>query len=271
MRHLRSILYALVLAPAVWILCGASDAGPLSVALLVLAGAAYAILLFAPISPLGPVLAGLIFLVLGGWGVAAPDSYAGIWSAGVTRDGFDLSRPGYALGLVLAVPLLATALNVRRWRGYEPSQLPLIGTLDRARGAAAAPGMPVAEEPTAAFSRAGIAAPVSAPPEPPIEAVPTEPLEPAPAGSVSAEPGAAGPRSSVLVPVAAAGDEPTVVTGADDQPTVVAGTDGEPTVVAGAGDGPTVAASPDSGDDPTIFVVDSSGQATASTPALSAA
>ena len=76
MRHLRSILYALVLAPAVWVLAGvgltqdltdrARDGGSLETAtamlLLLLAGAAYAILIFAPISPRGPCCSGLAFL-----------------------------------------------------------------------------------------------------------------------------------------------------------------------------------------------------------------
>src|SRR6188768_2281574 len=92
-RHLRSIIYALVLAPAVWILCGvgfdqdltgrARDNGGIEslsgVLLLLLAGAAYAILLFAPISPAGPALAGLVFAVVGAWARLAPESYAAVW------------------------------------------------------------------------------------------------------------------------------------------------------------------------------------------------
>ncbi|MEV6490751.1 hypothetical protein AB0M20_19350, partial [Actinoplanes sp. NPDC051633] len=75
MRHVRSILYALVLAPAVWVLCGvgftqeltgrAQDSGGgletlAAILLVLLAGTAYAILLFAPISPAGPASAGLV-------------------------------------------------------------------------------------------------------------------------------------------------------------------------------------------------------------------
>jgi hypothetical protein len=158
-RHLRSILYALVLAPAVWILCGvgfdqdltgrARDNGGIEslfgVLLLVLAGAAYAILLFSPISPAGPLLAGLAFLAVGAWARAAPDSYAGVWPATVADDGFDVSTPGYGLAVLLAVPLLTTALSARRWRAFEPADIVLLGPIGRAGGAA---GTPIAEERT---------------------------------------------------------------------------------------------------------------------------
>ncbi|UQU63944.1 hypothetical protein COUCH_34030 [Couchioplanes caeruleus] len=168
MRHLRSILYALVLAPATWILCGVGfdqdltgrardNGGPESLGgllLLLLAGAAYAILLFAPVSPAGPLVAGLAFLGIGAWARVAPDSYAAIWPAEVTKDGFNVSTPGYGLALLLAVPLLCTALSARRWAGYEPPQVVFIGTLGRARGSAAAPGTPMASERTAVFGTA---------------------------------------------------------------------------------------------------------------------
>ncbi|MGA5304146.1 hypothetical protein ACPCHT_29790 [Nucisporomicrobium flavum] len=166
MRHLRSILYALVLAPAAWILCGVGfdqdltgrardNGGPESLGgllLLLLAGAAYAILLFAPISPAGPLAAGLAFLGIGAWARIAPDSYAGVWPAEITKDGFNVSTPGYGLVLLLAVPLLCTALSARRWAAYEPPQVVFIGTLGRARGSATAPGTPMASERTTAFA-----------------------------------------------------------------------------------------------------------------------
>jgi hypothetical protein len=158
LRHVRSILYALVLAPVLWVLTGVgfnhdlttrgrgtfaveSYAGLL---LLLLAGAAYGILVFAPISPAGPSLAGLAYLGIAVWALSAPDSYAGAFPASVTKDGFDLSRPGYGLAAMLAVPLIATALSGRRWAKYEPPVLPIIGVIGRARGAAAVAGTPVA-------------------------------------------------------------------------------------------------------------------------------
>jgi virulence-associated protein VagC len=158
LRHIRSILYALVLAPVLWVLTGVgfnhdlttrgrgtfaveSYAGLL---LLLLAGAAYGILVFAPVSPAGPLVAGLSFLGIAVWALSAPDSYAGAFSPSVTKDGFDLSRPGYGLAALLAVPLICTALSARRWARYEPPVLPIIGVIGRARGAAAVAGTPVA-------------------------------------------------------------------------------------------------------------------------------
>src|SRR5690349_12619943 len=105
-RHFRSILYALVLAPAVWVLAGVGfthdltargrdDFAVESVAgllLLVLAGAAYAILLFAPISPAGPLVGGLAYLGISAWALAAPAAYAGVWPEAVAKEGFDISR-----------------------------------------------------------------------------------------------------------------------------------------------------------------------------------
>ncbi|WP_212997418.1 hypothetical protein [Winogradskya consettensis] len=166
MRHLRSVLYALVLAPAAWILCGVgfdhdltgraldNGGGPESVGgplLLLLAGAAYAILLLAPISPAGPLLAGLAFLGVGFWARSAPDAYAGLWPADIAKDGFNLSTPGYGLVMLLAVPLICTALSSRRWAAYEPPQIVFLGTIGRARGAARPYGPPIASELTTAL------------------------------------------------------------------------------------------------------------------------
>jgi hypothetical protein len=156
MRHLRSTLYALVLAPAVWVLCGVGFTGGLvgrapgsssietftGLLLLVLAGAAYAILLLAPISPAGPGLGGLAFLGASLWALADPSAYADVWPPNVAQPGFDLTLPGYGLAVVLGVPLLCTALRARRWSGHGPPVLPLIGMLGRPRGAASVAGTP---------------------------------------------------------------------------------------------------------------------------------
>jgi hypothetical protein len=186
-------LYALVLAPAVWVLCGVGFTGDLigrardasgtietfvGLLLLLLAGAAYAILIFAPISPAGPTLGGLAFFGIGLWAFAAPSSYAGVWPSTVSKNGFDLSRPGYGLALLLAVPMICTALSARRWAKYEPPVLPLIGALGRARGAAPVAGIPISVTETAILNARApapatevIRLPAA---EPPTEAVPTE-------------------------------------------------------------------------------------------------
>ena len=133
MRHLRSILYALVLAPAVWTLCGVAFTQDLTgrarteqsieqftgLLLLVLAGAAYAILLLPRLSPAGPALAGLAFLGVSVWALVDPGSFRAIWSPTVSKEGFDLTLPAYGLAVLLAVPLLCTALSARRWREHD--------------------------------------------------------------------------------------------------------------------------------------------------------
>lgn len=151
-----------MLTPAIWILCGvgfdqdltgrARDNGGIEslsgVLLLLLAGTAYAILLFSPISPAGPTLAGLAFAGAGAWARIAPEAYAAVWPANVAKDGFNVSTPGYGLVVLMAVPLLGTALSASRWRAFEPPEILLIGTIGRARGAARVAGTPMASEQT---------------------------------------------------------------------------------------------------------------------------
>jgi hypothetical protein len=157
LRHIRSILYSLVLAPAAWVLTAVGLTGDLTargrdgfavenftgLLLLMLAGAAYGILVLGPFSPAGPLLAGVVYLLISAWALMSPAAYADVWPPAVAKDGFDLSRPGYGLAAILAVPLICTALSARRWAKYEPPVLPLIGQIGRARGAAPAQGMPL--------------------------------------------------------------------------------------------------------------------------------
>ncbi|WIM97356.1 hypothetical protein ACTOB_000866 [Actinoplanes oblitus] len=158
MRHLRSILYALVLAPATWVLAGVGFTHDLvsrgrdmftaesvsGLLLLVMAGILFAIMAFSPISPAGPTLAGAAYLGVTYWAWNAPESYAGAWPPDVVKADFDLSRPGYGLAALLAVPLLCTALSARRWARYEPPVLPIIGEIGRFRGSAKVAGDTVA-------------------------------------------------------------------------------------------------------------------------------
>ena len=257
MRHLRSLLYALVLAPAVWILCGvgfdqdltgrARDNGGIEslsgVLLLVLAGAAYLILL-SPISPLGPLVAGLVFLGVGAWARIAPASYAGVWPEDVASDGFNVSTPGYGLVVLLAVPLLGTALSARRWRGYEPPEILFIGTIGRARGAAAVAGTPIAAERTAVIpqQRAG------------SEFVPGFDGPSADATQVIGQSQTAGAQPTVTLPggsgtagsVGADGDEETTVMRLGPQPaqTVAPAAEEQTQAVTSAGEEPTQAVTP---------------------------
>ncbi|MGW4946717.1 hypothetical protein ACWEOZ_34600 [Actinoplanes sp. NPDC004185] len=268
MRHLRSILYALVLAPAVWILCGvgfdqdltgrARDNGGIEslsgVLLLVLAGTAYAILLFSPISPLGPLLAGLTFLGVGAWARIAPASYAGVWPENLASDGFNLSTPGYGLAVLLAVPLLGTALSARRWRGFEPPEILFVGTIGRARGEAAVAGTPMASERTAVIPQQ----------RPGSEFVPgfgqsADATQVIGNGQTTvAQPTVTLPGGSGSGSAAADGDEKTTVMRLGPQPVPE-----EPTqIVAPAAEEPTAAVTP-AGEEPTEAVPSGSEEATA--------
>jgi hypothetical protein len=131
MRHLLSLLLGLVLAPIVYVCAGFSAAwfaqaatqgdtdivkALLGLAAALVAGALYAVLVMARLSPVGPVLAGLLYLGVGGWAIA-------------DQRGFDGAVPGTLLAVngvlhaavpfgtsLLAVPLLATIFSPRRWR-----------------------------------------------------------------------------------------------------------------------------------------------------------
>ena len=271
MRHLRSILYAVVLAPAVWILTGVGFNDDLhgrarqytgvesvtGLLLLLLAGAAYAILVFSPISPAGPALFGLGYLGIAVWALSAPASYAGAWPAAVTKPGFDLSRPGYGLAALLAVPLLSTALSARRWERYEPPQLPLIGTLGRPRGAAAVAGTPVAAVTTQILALPGVGAepadatqvirssgPADAEPVDAAltQAIPVGPVDAALTQAIPVGPVDAGPAVTAEEPtiVGIFAEEPTEVR-PSDEPTEVRASE-EPTEVGGSEDVPAAAA-----------------------------
>jgi hypothetical protein len=171
MRHLRSIFYALVLAPCIWVLLAVGFTDDLSsrgrefftaesvsgLLLLVFSGILFSILAAGPVSPAGPVLAGAVYLGVTIWAFNAPEAYAALWSPEVSKEGFDLSRPGYGLAAVLAIPLLGTALSARRWARYEPPVLPIIGEIGRFRGAAKVIGTPVAAEQTTVI-RTGVPA-----------------------------------------------------------------------------------------------------------------
>ena len=144
MRHLGSIVLSLILAPAAYLLAGigvVEAAGNASVAphpdyakvtLGVLAigaaGLLYALLVLTRISPVGPLLAGLLYLTASVWalysyatlGKLLPDSVLGVRGAA--------DAPLNGVALVLAVPLLLTVLSPRRWRRYAQPAAPAAAT-----------------------------------------------------------------------------------------------------------------------------------------------
>jgi hypothetical protein len=126
MRHVRSFVLSLVLAPLIWALTGlsllilagggprlpADQARQVGLGGLVAAGLLVAVLALARLSPLGPALAGASFLSAVAYApsvyLVVPDLPSGLDEAMM------LPADGYAV--VLGIPLLATALSARRWR-----------------------------------------------------------------------------------------------------------------------------------------------------------
>jgi hypothetical protein len=131
MRHLLSVLLALILAPIVYICAGFSAAwfaeataqgdtdvakGMLGLGAAVVGGALYAVLVLARLSPMGPVLAGLVYLGAGAWAVTQQNSFQNVVPANL----FGVANVLHAAvpfgTSLLAVPLLITVFSPRRWR-----------------------------------------------------------------------------------------------------------------------------------------------------------
>ena len=140
MRHLGSIVLSLILAPVIYLLAGVglaealanSSVAPhvdrlkltLGILALISAGLLYCLLVLTRVSPLGPVLASLLYFTASVWalfdypslGRLLPDSVLGVHGAA------DLPLNG--VSLVLAVPLLLTSVSPRRWRRYAQPPAP---------------------------------------------------------------------------------------------------------------------------------------------------
>jgi hypothetical protein len=130
MRHLLSIVLSLVLAPLVYAGAGyaavkfaAADPTTSQVLLglsgVVIAGALYAPLVMARISPVGPLLAGLAFLGVTLWALVDRDGFLDLMPSSVLGAPGALALPAGATAGVLALPLLLTVASPRRWRQTE--------------------------------------------------------------------------------------------------------------------------------------------------------
>lgn len=142
MRHVGSFLLAVFLAPVVYLLTGlglsafqqATAAGSghrpvaivLALATLAVGGVVYAVLVMARLSPVGPALAGFAFLAAPAWPLVDKASYDSALNdigarfvnvLGVQIIGLDLVG-STGLGVLLAVPLIATLASPRRWSRY---------------------------------------------------------------------------------------------------------------------------------------------------------
>ncbi|WP_117210472.1 hypothetical protein [Allorhizocola rhizosphaerae] len=138
MRHLGSLLIALVFAPSVFLLTGTGLSAfasalddnkavdPLGAiaafGALLLAGVLYGILVMARLSPLGPGLAGLAGVGLSGWAMFDIDGYKAAFSPLDVHMGDAVGQWG--LGILLGVPLIGTLFSPRRWRREDPQPVP---------------------------------------------------------------------------------------------------------------------------------------------------
>jgi hypothetical protein len=126
-RHLVSILLGPILGFVVYVLLGYaafkvqlesgwSGDNAVGILAMVAAGVAYAVLVVARLSPLGPALAGFAFLGLGMWIVSDLSSFVST----MPNDLLGIENAGFGPGLYLiplSIPLLATLVSPNRWAG----------------------------------------------------------------------------------------------------------------------------------------------------------
>jgi hypothetical protein len=134
MRHLLSAGLALVLTPLIYISAGFSaikfgeaneigrlEAAPAALGLVaaLIAGGLYALLVMGRLSPVGPFLAGLLYLGVTLWRVFDYEGFAGRFPDDLFGvDNLLLVPAGFGTAL-LAVPLLFTIASTSRWRSVE--------------------------------------------------------------------------------------------------------------------------------------------------------
>jgi hypothetical protein len=134
MRHLFGLLMGIVLAPAIWVLSGFGierltigltelrrSELPIGAALLVGAGLLLGLLLGLRTSPLGPIVAGLIYLAAGVLYVLSPARSLNFWVDTLGLRGQGYVAP-YAAGLpfLLGAALLVPIISGARWRRRRP-------------------------------------------------------------------------------------------------------------------------------------------------------
>jgi hypothetical protein len=152
MRHLLSVVLSIILAPLTYIAAGLAavkldaahitstdinwTAAAIGLGSGLVAGALYAVLVMARLSPLGPVVAALLYLGATIWAFLNAASFAKALDFGLFGVKHVLLQPVGAGTLLLAVPLFATVFSRRRWAGPGESGLPY----DAAPGYQQAPG-----------------------------------------------------------------------------------------------------------------------------------
>jgi hypothetical protein len=138
MRHLGSIVLSIVLAPIIYLLVGVGEikfatngatvaAGQstnwtaigIGVGALVVAGALFATLVMARISPLGPVIAAILYIAVSAWAVESLANVVKLIGSSTLGVSGAQEAPLSGVALFMAVPLLATIFSPRRWRGKD--------------------------------------------------------------------------------------------------------------------------------------------------------
>lgn len=138
MRHLFSLLVSLILAPLIWlgagiggnrILAGRTGGSTpespdlllvlLGLGVLLTAGLLYAALVLSRLSPMGPVLVGLIYLGVTAWALLAHRTFLDVVPTDLGNLKGVGAAPADGVAAVLAVPLLLTLFSPRRWRRHE--------------------------------------------------------------------------------------------------------------------------------------------------------
>ena len=205
MRHLLSFVLSLVLAPLIYISAGFSavkfgEATQLGLAAILgllaafVAGGLYALLVMARLSPVGPVLTGLLYLGVTIWAVVNPASFVDVVPADLFGQKGLLHVPvGFGTAL-LATPLLFTVFSPRRWRG---SAQPAPATFDAAPVYQGAPATPAyADTDTTQNAAPSYAASAYTPPsypattyEPPVYTPPSSYTPPSQSASPFQSPG----------------------------------------------------------------------------------
>jgi hypothetical protein len=130
MRHLWSLVLSLALTPLIYISAGLSavkfgDArglgmtAGLGLLAAFVAGALYAVLVMSRLSPVGPIVAGLIYLGVTFWAVLDRSGFESVIPADILGQKGLLHVPVGMGTALLAAPLLLTVFSPRRWRSTE--------------------------------------------------------------------------------------------------------------------------------------------------------
>ncbi len=212
MRHLLSVVLSIILAPLIYVAAGFAaiklgeahlgvdidwTAAEIGLAAGVVAGALYAVLVMARISPAGPLIAGLLYLGVTLWAFLDQASFVKAFDLNLIGEHHVLLQPVGAGTLLLAVPLIATVFSRRRWATASTPGLPY----DAAPAYAPAPlsAAPSYGEPEVATPAYGAPYPgepaVTYPPTSPgpTSAEPTTAYQPAVSSEPQAQPYAASP------------------------------------------------------------------------------